>query len=36
LCMAILVHKMNCIKLVSLLVGSNLIVSTLTNGKVLK
>jgi hypothetical protein len=28
--------KMNCIKLVSLLVGSNLIVSTLTNGKVLK
>jgi hypothetical protein len=28
--------QMNCIKLVSLLVGPNLIVSTLTNGKVLK
>jgi hypothetical protein len=35
-CVVILAHKMTCIKLVSPLVGPNLIVSTPTNGKVLK
>jgi hypothetical protein len=34
--LVILAHKITCIKLVSLLVGPNLIVLTLTDGKVLE
>jgi hypothetical protein len=36
LCMVILAHEITWIKFVSLLVGTYLIVLTLTNGKVLK
>jgi hypothetical protein len=34
--MVILAHKITCIKLVSLLIGPNLVVLTLTDGKVLE
>jgi hypothetical protein len=36
ICMVTLAHKITCIKLVILLIGPNLIVLTLTNGKVLE
>jgi hypothetical protein len=36
MCMVFLAHKITCIKLVSLLVGPNFIVLTLTDGKVLE